>query len=105
LALLTVNPSLPAAKKKQAAAKKEHPVLVQQKEEKTEREITDLKTDVYSRATWVALQKVKQQADDTAGTVKLVMFIGGGVGFLVGCAVTGLIAKRMGKPDEALKIT
>jgi hypothetical protein len=107
LALLTVNPSLPATKKKQTVARKEHPA--QQKDEhsqeKTEQEVKDLRTDVYSRATWAALQKVKQEADDTAGTVRLVTLIGAGIGFLVGCVVTWLVAKRMGKSDDALKIT
>ncbi len=107
VALLAVNPSFGAAKKKQAVAKKEHPAVQAQQNEqqKTEREIQDLRTDVYSRATWVALQKVKQEADDTAGDVRLVMFIGGGVGFVVGCIVTVLVTKRIGKSDEALKIT
>ena len=110
LALLMMNPSLQAAKKKHVAAKKEHPErVIQQKgedaQEKIEKEISNLRTDVYSRATWEALQKVKQEADDTAGSIKLVTFIGGGIGFLIGCVVTGLVAKRMGRSDDALKIT
>ncbi len=110
LALLMVNASLQAAKKKHVVAKKEHTERVSQQkdenvQEKIEKEISNLRTDVYSRATWAALQKVKQEADDTAGTVKLVMFIAGGIGFVIGCVVTGLVAKRMGKSDDALKIT
>lgn len=108
--MLVVNPSLQAAKKKHVVAKKEHPArVIEQKDEnvqeKIEKEIGDLRADVYGRATWAALQKVKQEADDTAGTIKLVTFIGGGIGFLIGCVVTGLVAKRMGRSDDALKIT
>jgi hypothetical protein len=108
LALLMVNPSLQAAKKKRAVAKKE-PVkaVVLMKDDhlrdKIDQEIADLRTDVYSRATWAALQKVKQEADDTAGYMKLVTFIGGGIGFVLGCVVAGLVAKRMGKSDSALE--
>ena len=105
-----VNPSLQAAKKKRAVAKKEPAkAVVLMKDDhlrdKIDQEIADLRTDVYSRATWAALQKVKQEADDTASYIKLVTFIGGGIGFVLGCVVAGLVAKRMGKSDDALKIT
>jgi hypothetical protein len=111
LSLLAVNPSLQAARKKQAAAKKAHPerTLVQSQNERfqanVEQQITNLKNDVYTRATWKALQEVKQEADDTAGKMKIMTLIGGGIGFVLGCVVTGLVAKRMGKSDDALRIT
>src|ERR1700682_1594005 len=95
LALLMVNPSLQAAKKKRAVAKKEPAkAIVLMKDDhlrdKIDQEIADLRTDVYSRATWAALQKVKQEADDTASYIKLVTFIGGGLGFVFCCVVAWL---------------
>jgi PRMT5 arginine-N-methyltransferase len=111
LAVLAGNPSLQAAKKKQAATKKEHtekaPVQAQSDrlQENVEREIAKLKDDVYTRATWKALQEVKQQTDDTAGKMRMVMVAGGGCGFVLGCIVTALVVRRMGKSDDALKIT
>jgi hypothetical protein len=111
LALLAVNPALEAARKKQATPKKERPANQPSRSEgelfrqKIEQEIQDLRTDVNSRAKLTALQEVKKQADDTAASVKLVTLVGGGIGFLIGCVVTGLVLKRMGKSDAALKIT
>src|ERR1022692_4451544 len=108
LALLMVNPSLQAAKKKRAVSKKEPAkAVVLMKDEhlrdKIDQEIADLRNDVYSRATWAALQKVKQEADDTAGALKLVMFLGVGVGLLVGCVATVLVANRTRRSDDTLK--
>jgi hypothetical protein len=110
LALLMVNPSLQAAKKKRAVSKKEPAkAVVLMKDEhlrdKIDQEIADLRNDVYSRATWAALQKVKQEADDTAGALKLVMFLGVGVGLLVGCVATVLVANRTRRSDDTLKFT
>jgi hypothetical protein len=111
LALVLTNPSLQAAKKKRVVAKKENParVLVQHKDEhfqeKIEQEIADLRTDVYTRATWKELQKVKQEADDAVGSIKVMTLVGTGIGFVLGCMVAGLVGKRMGKADDALKIT
>jgi hypothetical protein len=111
LFLLAANPSLLAARKKQIVAKKARPekTLVQTQNERfqasVEQQITNLKDDVYTRATWKALQEVKQEADDIASKMRIMTLVGGGIGFVLGCVVTGLIAKRMGKSDEALKIT
>jgi hypothetical protein len=110
LALLMVNPSLQAAKKKRAVAKKEPAkAVVLMKDDhlrdKIDQEIADLRNEVYSRATWAALQKVKQEADDTAGALKLVTFLGVGVGLLVGCVATVLVANRTRRSDDTLKIT
>ena len=60
---------------------------------------------MYTRATWKKLQEVKQEADDTAGSMRVAMFVAAGVGFVLGCVVTVLVAKRMGRSDESLKIT
>jgi ElaB/YqjD/DUF883 family membrane-anchored ribosome-binding protein len=109
LASLTANPSLQAARKKQAAPKKEQSAKQQLPTEeelfrqKTAQQIKDLQTDVGVK--WAALQEIKKEADDTASRVTLVTWIGVGIGFLVGCAVTLLVGKRMKKSDDTLKIT
>ena len=102
----------------QAATRKAHPAQKQQRTAKTavstqqedsqkriEHEIATLKEDVYSRATWKKLQEVKQQADETAGEMKLVTISAGGIGFVLGCVVTFIFARRMGRSEEGLKIT
>jgi hypothetical protein len=117
LTMLTMHPALQAAKKKHAAAKKEpavkQEVHAEHREEEAfrqsiQQQVKDLQTDVYTkRATWEALQKVKQEADDTAGSTKLVGFSGLGIGIVIGCLVAAVVLKRMGKPDGdgGLKIT
>jgi hypothetical protein len=111
LALLSVNPAMQAAVRKARPAQKEHTakvVLPTQQEEfqkRVEQQIASLKEDVYTRATWKKLQEVKQEADDTAGSMKVVMLSAGGIGFALGCAVTFIFARRIGGSDENLKIT
>jgi hypothetical protein len=111
LALLAGQSTLQAAKKKARTAPKEHPtqtfLTAQPGDFQThvEREISSLKEDVYTRATWQKLQEVKQQADETAGKVKLVTWCAALIGFVLGCAVTFVFARRMGRPDDSLKIT
>jgi len=109
LALLAVNPQVQAAKNKTRPAPKEHAArtATQQEEfqKQVEQQIANIKDDVYTRATWKKLQEVKQEAEDTAGTMRLVMFSAAGIGFVLGCVVTFLVAKRMGGSDENLKIT
>jgi hypothetical protein len=70
-----------------------------------EREIASLKEDVYTRATWKKLEEVRQHADDTAGRMRLVLFSAAGIGFVLGCVVTFIFARRMGRSDDSLKIT
>ena len=108
MGLVTTNPSLYAAKKKQAtAAKKAHPVKQSgpTEEELFRQEIDHLRTELYGRATWAALQKVKQESDETAGNVKIVMLAGGGIGFLLGCVVAGVVMKQRSRSQDLLKIT
>jgi hypothetical protein len=111
LASLAVNTSLQAAKPKGRPAPKEHaartaPATPQEVFQKhVEQEIANLRDDVYTRATWKRLQEVKQTADDTAGSMKLVTLSAAGIGFVLGCVVTFVISKRMGRSDESLKIT
>jgi hypothetical protein len=110
LALLMAQPGMPAAKKKARPAPKEHAAktaLTAEQDFSThvEQEIASLKQDVYTRATWQKLQEVKQQAEDTASRMKLVMWCAAAIGFVLGCAVTFVLARRMGRPDESLKIT
>jgi len=109
LALLWVNPAMHAAVRKARPAQKEHtakpPTQQEEFQKHVEKEMADLKEDVYTRATWKKLEEVRQQADDTAGRMKVVMFSAGGIGFVLGCALTFIFARRMGRSDEALKIT
>jgi septal ring factor EnvC (AmiA/AmiB activator) len=113
MALLVVNPAMQAAKNKTKAhsAPKEHAAktaLATQHDDfqkQVEQQIASLKDDVYTRATWKKLQEVKQESDDTASNLRLLAFGAGAVGFVLGCVLTGFIAKRMGRPDESLKIT
>jgi hypothetical protein len=110
MALLAVNPAMPAAKKKARSPQREpaaKTALSTQEDfpKHAEREIANLRDDVYTRATWKKLQEVKQEADDTAGTVKLVTFSAAGIGFVFGCVITWLFARRSGGSDENLKIT
>jgi hypothetical protein len=111
LASLAVNPGLQAAKPKGRPTPKEHtartaPASQQEVFQKhVEQEIASLRDDVYTRATWKRLQEVKQTADDTAGSMKLVTLSAAGIGFVLGCVVTFVITRRMGRSDESLKIT
>ena len=110
VALLAVNPAMPAAKKKGHSPQREpaaKTALSTQEDfqKHAEQEIANLKDDVNTRATWKKLQEVKQEADDTAGTVKLVTFSAAGIGFVLGCVITWLVARRMGGSGENLKIT
>ena len=110
LALLAVNPAMQAAKKKVHPSQREptaKTALPTQEafQKHVEQEIVDLKDDVYTRATWKKWQEVKQEADDTAGTVKLVALCAAGIGFLLGCVATVLVMKRRGGSEESLKIT
>ena len=109
LALLSVNPAMHAANRKarpaQKAAKTAPPAQQEDFQKTFEKQIASLKEDVYTRATWKKLQEVKLQADDTAASMRLVMFGMAGVGFILGCVVTVLVTRRMGGSDEGLKIT
>jgi hypothetical protein len=111
LALLSVNPGMKAANRKtrppqkERAAKTVQPTQQEEFQKRIEQQIANLKEDVYTRATWKKLQEVKQQADDTAGSMKVVMLSAAGIGFVLGCVVTLLVAKRTGRSDEGLRIT
>ena len=111
VALLTVNSAMQAAVRKARPAQKERtaktaqPTQQEQFQKHFEQQIADLKEDVYTRATWKKLEEVRQQADDTAGRMRVVIFSAGGIGFVLGCAVTFIFARRMGRLDESLKIT
>jgi hypothetical protein len=111
LALLSVNPAIEAAVRKARPTQKERTVKTslpsqqEQFQKHFEKEMADLKEDVYTRATWKKLQEVKQEADDIAGRTKVVMFSAAGIGFVLGCAVTFIFARRMGGSGESLKIT
>ena len=97
LALLVWNPATHAANRKARPVQKTAPAAPHEDFQKhLEQEIGSLKEDVYTRATWKKLQEVKQEADDTAGNVKVAMFTAGGVGFVLGCVVTFLFARRSG---------
>jgi hypothetical protein len=108
---LLVSPAMHGAARKARPAQKERTAKValptQQEEfqKRIEQQMASLKEDVYTRATWKKLQEVKQQADDTAGSLKVVMFSAAGIGFVLGCVVTVLVSKRAGRSDESLKIT
>jgi len=111
LAFLSVNPLMQAAIRKARPTQKERTAKItaptQQEvfQKRVEQQIETLKEDVYNRATWKKLEEVRQQADDTAGRMRVVMFSAAGIGFVLGCAVTFIFARRMGGSDEALKIT
>ena len=110
LALFAVNPAMQAAKKKARPPQREQTAKTalstqEDFQKHVEQEIANLKDDVYTRATWKKLQEVKQEADDTAGTVRLVTLSAVGIGFLLGCVVTVLVMKRSGGSEESLKIT
>lgn len=111
LALLAVNPLVQAANRKARPAPKEHaakeaqPSPQETYQKHVEEQIANLKDDVYTRATWKKLQEVKQEADDTAGNMKLAMFSAAVVGFVFGCVVTFIFARRRGGAEENLKIT
>src|ERR1035441_2840422 len=111
VALLTVNSAMEAAvrkarpEQKERTAKTAQPTQQEQFQKHFEQQIADLKEDVYSRATWKKLEEVKQEADETAGNMKLVMLSAAGIGFVLGCAVTFIFARRTGRSDESLKIT
>ena len=111
LALLSVNPTIQAAVRKARPTQKDRtsktalPTQQEEFQKHVEREIADLKEDVYTRATWKKVQEVEQKADDTAGSMRVVMLSAGGIGLVLGCVVTVLVTKRMGRPDDGLKIT
>ena len=110
VALLAVNPAMQAAKKKAHPPQKEQTAKTTLStqadfQKHVEQEIANLKNDVYTRATWKKLEEVRQQADDTAGRMRVVMFSAAGIGFVLGCAVTFIVVRRMGGSDESLKIT
>jgi hypothetical protein len=111
LALFLLNPTIQAAVRKARPTQKDRtaktalPTQQEEFQKRVEKEIAGLKEDVYTRATWKKVQEVEQKADDTAGNMKVVMLSAGGIGFVVGCAVTVLVTKRMGRSDEGLKIT
>ena len=111
LALLWVNPTMQAAVRKARPAQKERtaktaqPTQQEQFQKHFEQQIADLKEDVYTRASWKKLEEVKHEADETAGNMKLVMLSAAGIGFVLGCAVTFIFARRTGRSDESLKIT
>jgi hypothetical protein len=69
-----------------------------------EQEIASLKEDVYTRATWKKLQEVKQEADDTASTLRLATLCSAGVGFVLGCVVTIVAVRRMRKTLSPLSL-
>jgi hypothetical protein len=107
---LLVNPAIPAAVRKahpaaQKAPKTAQPTQQEDYQKHVEQQIANIKEDVYTRATWKKLQEVKQEADDTAGNMKVVTLSAGGIGFVLGCAVTFIFARRTGSSDESLKIT
>src|SRR5579864_7435992 len=99
LAVLAVNPAMQAANRKarptqkQNAAKTAAPSPQEDFQKHIERQLADVKEDVYSRATWKKLEEVKQEADSTAGTVKMVTFSAAGIGFILGSVVTFLFAR------------
>ena len=111
VALLTVNSAMEAAVRKARPAQKERtaktaqPTQQEQFQKHFEQQIADLKEDVYTRASWKKLEEVKHEADETAGNMKLVMLSAAGIGFVLGCAVTFIFARRTGRSDESLKIT
>lgn len=111
LALVALNPASQAATRKARPAQKEHAVKAatstaqEDFEKRVALQITDLKTDIDGRATWAKLQEVKKEADENAGKIKMVMFSAAAVGFVFGCVVTFLVARKMGGPAEGLKIT
>src|ERR1035438_6078981 len=78
VALLTVNSATQAAVRKARPAQKERtaktaqPTQQEQFQKHFEQQIGDLKEDVYTRATWKKLEEVRQQADDTAGRMRVV---------------------------------
>ena len=111
LALFLLNPTIQAAVRKARPTQKDRtaktalPTQQEEFQKHVEQQIASLKEDVYTRATWKKLQEVKQEADDTAGSMKVVMLSAGGIGFALGCAVTFIFARRIGGSDENLKIT
>ena len=110
LLLLAVNPAMQGAKKKarppqRDAAAKTALSTQDDFQKNVEQEIANLKDDVYTRATWKKLQEVKKEADDAASSIRLMTISAACIGFVLGCIVTVLVARRMGKPDESLKIT
>jgi hypothetical protein len=111
LALAAANPTSQGANRKTRPTQKPNTAKSTQATQQEDfqktvgQQIASLKEDVYTRATWKKLQEVKQEADDTAGTVRLVTLGGVGIGFVLGCVVTVLVSKRTGRSDENLKIT
>lgn len=112
LAMVLVNSTAQAAiRKARPTQKHEHVVKTslstpqEDFQKHVEQEIASLKDDVYTRATWKKLQDVKQEADETAGNMKVVTLSAGGIGFVLGAVLTFFLARRMGRSDEALKIT
>jgi len=112
MSLLLVIPAMQAAPRKarptpqkERTAKTTAPTQQEVFQKRVDQQIADLKEDVYSRATWKKLEELRKQADETAGRMKIVMFSAAGIGFILGCAVTFIFARRMGGSDENLKIT
>lgn len=111
LALLPVNPAMQAANRKVRPAQKDRtakaalPSPTEELQKHFDQQIENLKEDVYTRATWKKLQEVKRQADETESSMRVIMLSAAGIGFVLGCLVTVLVTKRMGKSDEGLKIT
>jgi hypothetical protein len=93
------------AQKQQHAATTSQPTSQELYQKHIEQEIANLKEDVYTRATWKKLQEVKEQADENAGKMKIIMLSAGGIGFVLGAVVTFLFARRMGGREEGYKIT
>ncbi len=111
VALLAVNPAMQAAKKKtrlpqrEPVAKSALAIPAETFQRHVEQEIAGLRDDVYTRATWKKLQEVKQQADDTAGSLKIATLSAAFVSFVLGCVVTFFVVKRMDRSNDSLKIT
>ena len=111
LALFLLNPTIQAAVRKARPTQKDRtaktalPTQQEEFQKHVEQQIASLKEDVYTRATWKKVQEVEQKADNTAGSMKVVMLSAGGMGFVLGCVVTFIFARRTGRSDDGLKIT